>query len=159
MDQQLAVFPSVSSLIIAALAVFIGPLVTALVARKQMEASQRVAVKQVVSPIRQAWINELRTLLADIIGKCHHYNTDGFEDRGENEYLHITAQIALLALYINPNEQDHVDPLEQVNGMHSSILSGGSGDNDTAFWLAYRQTVILSQAILKKEWERVKGEI
>jgi hypothetical protein len=48
--------------VIALVAVFVGPFVSILVARRQIKAS-------LVSANRQAWIKELRSTLADCIGK------------------------------------------------------------------------------------------
>jgi hypothetical protein len=61
------------SLIIAALAVFVGPLVTLRIGRKQIELSRRIASKQVVAPMRQAWINTFREKLAELTGNAFHY--------------------------------------------------------------------------------------
>jgi hypothetical protein len=50
----------VLSLIVAALAVFFGPLITLKISRKQFELSRRIADKQIIAPMRQAWIEKLR---------------------------------------------------------------------------------------------------
>lgn len=65
------------SLVVAALAVFVSPLVSWLVARRQfkntLELTQRqinsslaVANKQIIAPMRQKWINDLRDLVAEL---------------------------------------------------------------------------------------------
>jgi hypothetical protein len=149
----------VLSLVVAALAVFFGPFVSWFVAKKQIEASIRVSNKQVIAPIRQAWINELRILLAELTGKCAHYWAAGYEDREDAEYQHITELVSKLTLYINPTEQDHISLLEKVKEMESAISSGGSTENDKLFWSAHEASVKLGQTILKREWERVKNEI
>ncbi len=61
----------VLSLIVAALAVFVGPFVTAWVARVQMRASLRAANKQIVGPMRQQWIEALRDLIAELSSEAH----------------------------------------------------------------------------------------
>ena len=48
------------SLAIALLAVFFGPLISTNIAKRQIESSEKIALKQVVAPMRQAWINGLR---------------------------------------------------------------------------------------------------
>ena len=147
------------SLIVAMLAVFVGPFISLLVAKKQIKNSLRITNKQIIAPIRQAWINELRTLLADISGKCAHYWASGYEEREDSDYQHITEAISKLSLYINPNEDEHIELLNIVQIMEKSLSLGGSIENDKSFWLAHEQTVKKSQIVLKKEWDRVKSEI
>ncbi len=62
MDKSIPVL----SLIVAALAVFVGPLISWLVAKRQLASSLEVANKQIIAPMRQAWINDLRDLLAEL---------------------------------------------------------------------------------------------
>ena len=68
---------SILSLIVAALAVAVAPLVSWLttkrqintsfaLARDQMHTSLETANKQITAPMRQAWINKLRELLAEL---------------------------------------------------------------------------------------------
>jgi len=159
MSAELISLLPILSLIVAALAVFFGPLISWLVAKNQTESSLRISNKQVIAPIRQAWINELRNLLAEITGKCDHYWASGFEDREDAEYQHITELVSKLTLYINPTEEDHKALLHQVKEMESGLSGGGSRENDERFWKAHKATVKLGQTILKKEWERVKNEI
>lgn len=158
----------VLSLIVAALAVFFGPLISWFVAKRQTEValknadkqsftSLRIANKQIIAPMRQAWINNLRDLLAELLGKCEHYWAAGFEDREDQEYQRITELKNKLALFINPNEKDHLALLEQAQTMIGGIGCGKSGDEK--FWTAHKSTMELSQKILKTEWNRVKEEI
>ncbi|MBE0368684.1 hypothetical protein [Pseudoalteromonas aurantia] len=149
----------VLSLAVAALAVFFGPLISMIVANRKSRHDLRVANKQIIAPIRQSWINELRILLADITGKCAHYWAAGYEDRSDSEYLHITEAISRLNLYLNLNEEDHLQLLEHIKEMEAAISSGSSLENDARFWAAHRSTISQSQLILKREWERVKNEI
>ena len=72
---------SILSLVVALLAVFIGPFVSWKVAKKQIESSTRVARQQLLGPMRQAWINELRELISETASSCLHYWQAGFEDR------------------------------------------------------------------------------
>jgi uncharacterized protein YneF (UPF0154 family) len=63
-----AVIP-VLSLVVALLAVFVGPFVSWKVVKKQIESSSRTARQQMLGPMRQAWINELRELIAEVASK------------------------------------------------------------------------------------------
>jgi len=147
------------SLVVAALAVFFGPIVTYLVAKEKNTTSIQVSNKQIIAPIRQEWINSLRELIADISGKCAHYWSSGFEDRNDDEYRHITELVYKLQLYINPNEEDHSTLLKNVREMTSALSAGSSAENDENFWSSHKEVMSISQSILKREWERVKNEI
>ena len=147
------------SLAIAAIAVFVGPLISLRINKAQMEANIRLAHKGVVSPIRQAWINELRQILAELTGQCSYYWAAGYEERTDQEYQNITLLIARLKLYINPKEEDHNQLLDYVFQMESELARGDEGGTHSKFWYAHTATVTQAQLILKKEWERVKHEI
>jgi len=147
------------SLIIAMLAVVVGPLISMRISTKQNANNLRIANKQVIAPIRQSWINELRVLLADITGKCSHYWASGYEDRTDAEYQYITESINKLNLYINPKEESHLKLIVYITEMHNALLSGSSTENDAEFWNSHQLAIDQSQLVLKKEWERVKNEI
>src|ERR1035437_5167435 len=57
---------SVLSLVVAALAVFVGPIISLYIGRRQVASTLEVANKQITAPMRQAWINSLRDLLAEL---------------------------------------------------------------------------------------------
>ena len=147
------------SLVVAVLAVFIGPIVTLLVSKQKNSTSIQVSNKQIIAPIRQEWINNLRDLIADISGKCAHYWASGFEEREDDEYRHITELVHKLQLYINPKENDHAKLLNKVREMEYALSSHGNPENDEKFWSAHHEVMATAQAILKREWERVKNEI
>jgi hypothetical protein len=54
------------SLVIALLAVFVGPFVSWHITKRQIESSARLANKQIAAPLQIAWANELRKLLAEL---------------------------------------------------------------------------------------------
>ncbi len=147
------------SLIIAMLAVVVGPLISMRISKKQNANNLRIANKQIIAPIRQSWINELRGLLADITGKCSHYWASGYEDRSDAEYQYITESINKLNLYINPKEESHLKLIVYITEMHNALLSGSSTESDAEFWKSHKLSIDQSQFVLKKEWERVKNEI
>lgn len=74
------------SLAVAVLAVFVGPLLSQRVARRQVVSSLEVANKQIIAPMRQVWINNLRNLLAELASSALHYYVAGYEDRTDEEY-------------------------------------------------------------------------
>ena len=154
-----------ASLVIAGLAVFVGPFVSWRVAKKQIEnaaelakyqmaASAEVAKKQMLGPMRQAWINELRALVAEIVSDCLHYFQAGYEDREDRDYQRIALIEHKLALLINPKEELHQTLLHQVRTMVRSLEHGKEGEID--FINAYETVVATAQAVLKTEWNVVK---
>lgn len=64
---------SILSLIVAILAVFIGPIISLRIARRQVCSSLEIANKQVIAPMRQAWINNLRDLISELTSSALHY--------------------------------------------------------------------------------------
>ena len=98
---------STLSLIVAALAVVVGPMVSWAIAKRQIRSSLEVSNKQITAPMRQAWINKLRELLAELTSSALHYYVAGFEDRTDEEYQRVTLLEARIQLMLNPNEEDH----------------------------------------------------
>ena len=152
----------VLSLIIAALAVFVGPLVTLRIGRKQIELSRRVASKQIVAPMRQAWINTFREKLAELTGSAVHYWYNrplGAETKelGDEEQRRLTQLEHEIELFINPTEEDHKELLEAIRQM-ILVLERGSEEKGR-FNPAREKATMLGQKIFKTEWNRIKNDI
>lgn len=145
------------SLTIALLAVFVGPFISWRIAKRQIDSSQRISNKQIIAPIRQAWINELRNYLSEIISSSHHYFVAGFEDRTDEEYKRLTELEHRITLMLNPNEEDNENLLKVMRDMMNSI--NGGKEYDDQFIQSQSKITELSQRILKKEWIRVKEEV
>lgn len=149
---------SILSLCVAGLAVFVGPIISMSISNKQILSATQTSKKQIISPIRQAWINELRIIISELTARSTHYWASGFEERKDNEYYRITELEHKLRLYLNPKEKDHSELLEKVKIMTNKI----GADNfmkDKLFWEAHEAVMVISQQILKREWERVKNDI
>ena len=106
------------SLIVAALAVFVGPIISWSIAQRQIRASSALASdqirssleasnKQIIAPMRQTWINNLRDLLAELTSSALHYYVAGFEDRTEEEYQRVSLLESKVRLMLNAKEDDH----------------------------------------------------
>lgn len=67
----------VGSLIVAAVAVFVGPLISLRVAKRQTETALAVAQKQVIAPMRQKWIDSLRDRVAKFVSTPAKYQGSG----------------------------------------------------------------------------------
>ncbi|HEV2265463.1 MAG TPA: hypothetical protein VGR79_13150 [Stellaceae bacterium] len=147
----------VLSLAVALLAVFVGPLISWYIAKRQIESSLAVANKQIVAPMRQAWINNLRDILAELTSSALHYYVAGFEDRTDAEYRTLTLLEHKIQLMLNPQEKDHKQLEALIKKM---ILAIGAGrDGDRPFNECHPAVIDLSRKILKREWDRVKNGI
>jgi hypothetical protein len=145
------------SMIIAILAVFVGPFISWKIAKRQIASSLRAANKQIVAPMRQAWINNLRDLIAEISSSALHYYQAGFEDREDIEYKRLTELEGRISLMLNFKEDDHKKLHDLIRRMLNGLDRGKQGDQDFAG--AHPQVLALSRDVLKREWNRVKEEI
>jgi hypothetical protein len=147
----------VLSLIVAALAVFFQPLISLYSTRKQIELSRRIASKQIVAPMRQEWINDLRAKVAELLGSALHYWNAGFEERKDDEYKRLEILEQEVILRVNPKEADHTEMLASIREMLGALNAGPSGFD--RFVVTHRRTTFLAQKIFKTEWDRIKNDI
>ena len=146
---------STLSLIVAVLAVVVGPCVALTIARRQIRASLVATNKQITAPMRQAWINKLRELLVELTSSAEHYYVAGYEDRTDKEYQRVTLLQAHIRLMLNPNEEDH-QHLERLMRRMVTEIEKGKSD---VFPVLLIEVIDLSRKILKREWDRVKNPI
>lgn len=145
---------STLSLIVAALAVVVGPSVSFIIARRQVRASLEASNKQITAPMRQAWINRLRELLAELASSALHYYVAGFEERTDEEYQRVTLLQAHIQLMLNSSEDDH-RRLEALIEKMVNEIQYEKGKEDR-FPDVHTEVIALSRTILKREWDRVK---
>ena len=149
---------SILSLIVAVLAVVIGPCVSLTIARRQVCASLGTADKQITAPMRQAWINKLRELLAEFTANVVHGRVAGGVEKRPDEYnTQLLFLLSHIELMLNPNEDDH-----QHLGALMQKMVGKIGDQDGTHeeLSTIRADLLdLSRKILKREWDRVKEPI
>lgn len=148
---------SILSLIVAILAVFVGPFVSWFIARRQLASSLEVANKQIVAPMRQAWINSLRDLLAELTSTALHYHVAGFDERTDEEYRRLTHLEHKVAMMLNPLEDDHKRLEELIGKMISGLERGRDAEAD--FPDVHLAVMDLSRQIFKREWNRVRDRI
>jgi len=147
---------SLLSLVIAALAVFVGPMINRNTAQRQLMASLEIANKQIIAPLREAWISSLRELLAELASSALHYYVAGFEERTDQEYKHLTLLQTRVSLMLNPLEDDHKELERCIRKMVGAINDHPSAD---VFPKMHDKVIDLSRRILKREWNRVKAPI
>lgn len=143
---------TLTSLAIAFLALFISPFVNA-----------RNSKRQVIAPMRQAWINALRDKISEFLGMISinrlaycsstHW-TDERKERAEKldleHYAKLQFLVASINLHINPEEPEHIALValleDAVKDYHDTFVSDDK----------HKAIVDLSQKILKTEWEVTK---
>lgn len=138
------------SLVVAAIAVFFGPLIQLFIAKAQIRAS-------VLSANRQTWINELREQIAAFIILAMdlkaHFEFELFD---RPTFLQKLSEMRLryitVNLMLNPKEADH---RRLVELLQNAIDVGRKGVEPEK--MNVPGIVELSQTILKREWERVKA--
>jgi len=145
------------SLIIAALAIFVGPFISLYVAKRQVRSSLEVANRQITSPMRQVWINALRDLLSELCSSAHHYFVAGYEDRADSEYQRLTHLESKIQLMLKAKEDDHIQLEKLIREMVSSLERGKQAD--ATFVEVHQKIITLSRQVLKREWDVVKEPI
>ena len=148
--------PAVVSAITALVAVIVGPIITLLVARKQINAS-------VLSGNRQQWINRLRDELASLVAIVHHLpsahaNESISTDAAIEKYGEFVEKAQTVKLLINPKEPDHTNLVKLIENASDQIIASINSNRAKASELEAAAAAIVScaQSILKREWERVK---
>lgn len=149
---------SVLSLVVAALAVFVGPIVMWAIARRQIEASRLLTTQQMLGPMRQAWINSLRQKVAELLSSTLHYAVAGFEDRTDAEYQRLTLLEQEIVLTVNPLEDDHRALIRAMRNLVGSLHRGVKMPDEN-FIKAHEQVTQLAQRILKQEWNRIRDAV
>jgi len=145
-------------LVIAALAVFFGPLITLCIANRQMKSAERIAQQNLIGPIRQAWITDLRKRLAEVTALSLHYFQAGYEDREDTEYQHLTLLGQEINLMLSPDmDVEHRQLLKAIGDMHAALRRGP--DRTQEFIDAYEKTLDLARNVLRAEWQRVKHNV
>lgn len=146
------------SLITAILAVIFGPIISWKIARREIASSLKSANKQIVAPMRQAWINSLRDLIAEISSSALHYDrTWLFKNRTDAEFKRLTELEGKISLMLNFKEDDHKKLYDLIRDMLKSLNHEKGGKN--TFDVIYPEVLALTREILKREWNRVKEDI
>jgi len=157
--EKVAVIITIFSGIVALLALFLGPFVTFLIGKRQ-----------IISPMRQTWINELRELLSQFILISHNYQ-DNLSLKGEkSHYQELLTIHYRLVLMINRNEFRHRELIKKTKRITKLVTKSEMGrttkiiraDIDmepirNKLTKHIKELIELSQDILKEEWEATKG--
>lgn len=158
------------SLIIAAFAVIVGPFVSYKVAKNQQDNSIKLANKQVIAPMRQVWINNLRDDVSEFlslslwfyVSEMHDHNVNSEideETERDNQSLKTDRKLSFLQtkieLMLNPVEDDHKALIRHLSECKETAFH----DKKREFSKSHKAASAKCSEILKREWERVKNEI
>jgi hypothetical protein len=159
---EVAPVVSLVSACTALVASIIGPVITLTVARRQFNAT-------VISASRQKWIESLRDMLAELIALIAAASVvkSRWKDKWDSgrgplkaepalleKFEHIVLAQSKIRLLLNPTEADHQQLHETIQTTIARLRSEESLDADTQRDM--RTITALGQAILKREWQRVK---
>jgi len=111
--------------------------------------------------MRQAWINTLRDLVAELTGDTLHYLTAGHNFKGYENFQRLTFLESKIQLMLNPNEEDDQKLEWMIRTMMEGFQGLQRGDEQARqkFISAHPEVIKLSRAVLKREWNRVKDKI
>jgi hypothetical protein len=147
-------------------AAVIGPLVTIYATNKQNQTTLRVARDQIsastVSASRQKWIDSLRDTIAEFLAVAGQQSYLALKDEGAAWADDASAQRVVLlrariALLINPRETDHRELFQMVTELMSLVRAMRDPAARRRSSELHHDITEKAQAILKREWERVKS--
>ena len=151
-------------------AIFVGNKRSLKISEMQIEASTKLANKQLISPMRQIWIGNLRSRMSEYLSLSEQFyrfmhDTKGvkeFQKDNNMEIIPKDAEMKLDSLYLeihlmlNDKEHDHLLLNVTMDKLRRHIF-----DKDLTsekFYTTYRSITDLCKSILKREWEVVKND-
>lgn len=168
---------------IAFLAVFVGPLLTWKMTKRQLEQASeleerkrtdalyaeierrkiehQLANKQIVAPMRQAWINKLRDDIAAFFPAAFRVTSQAHPDRFGAHMAEMLRLYARIELSLNLGEEDHRHLFELLSMLTQYALQKPGGVDPSSwdtFWKSQREIRRAAASVLKREWDRVKTE-
>ena len=155
---------ALASLAIALLAVVVGPWISWRVAQHQAVVSRGVANKQIIAPMRQAWIEKLRDRVAHLLSLSWWYYVSGRVDESDEDddlagskvERRLRFLLQEIELTLNLSESDHVNLLNELTLVVNGALEIERGID--VFPEHHTKASELCRKVLKREWEVVKRE-
>jgi hypothetical protein len=123
-----------------------------------MALTERTAARQLVLPMRQAWLSELRAKLADLVATSMHYYVAGYDDRPDEEYRRLGLLEQHLKLLLDPGNVEHQ---RLVNAMRSAVEAiGGTGPKGhERFAEAHITLEKQARELVQREWASLQEPI
>jgi hypothetical protein len=168
---------------IALLAVIFGPVITWKLTSRQISESRAIedrrradsrlddeqrrhderqfANKQIVAPMRQAWINKLRENIATLLQAAFQVAYGPGPSPDVPNFVRVVETMAQIELSLNLNEEDHRALLDLLSKLVTKCVDNPGSPNPShwvAFWQEQRAIRKAAAAVLKREWDRVKTD-
>ncbi|EQB0500679.1 hypothetical protein ACYARM_004624, partial [Vibrio alginolyticus] len=141
----------------ALLAVVVGPVVSLVIAKKQIKSS-------VVSKNRQDWIVSLRTQVSELVSDFQYLpnaSIDGVLPREQLIALHrdVLRKCNSVRLHLNLEEKEHIELMEMFDDMSQMLLDHINGKLFSHTEMTGLCNVAIEQCsfVIKIEWEKVKS--
>jgi hypothetical protein len=135
--------------IVAIFAAVVGPVVTYTVTMRQLQVQLTVAKAQVISPMRQAWINKLRERIAvfsALTSLIIVFKNSGTEHRKDVREMYELSQEILLLLHVGEPEHD------LIALKVTELLKCTTSDNKADIGQIQRELRKITQKVLHDEW-------
>jgi hypothetical protein len=147
---------AVISAIVAVVAVVVGGLWSWNAAKKQAEAAMLIGHHQIISPMRQAWINKLRERIAEFKGLLFMRQFELETQQLDRTYhLAIFQKYEEIKLLIHKGEPDHEEIVRCCEVMLHALTDTPQIDPQQLISGSKALTAI-AQKVLKDEWEVTK---
>ena len=158
------------SLGVSIMAIFFGNKRSLKIAEMQIESSTKLANKQLISPMRQIWIDNLRSRMSEFLSLSEKFyrlfndpqGSIDFQKNNNMEIIPNDAEMKLDSLYLeiylmlNEKENDHLLLHVTMDQFRRHLF-----DKDVTsekFYTTYTSITDLCKSILKREWEVVKND-
>ncbi|NHF72807.1 hypothetical protein [Paracoccus xiamenensis] len=118
-------------------------------------ANRRLAQEMKIAEFRQAWLDRLRTRLADFLALMTilYQDTDAPTDEQKRQRAQqLSLCLHEIMMMLNMDDPNSVDLLREIRSFRRELLDG-SDEASSA------KIVELSQAILNRGWDRIKEDI
>jgi hypothetical protein len=146
----------VLSLAIALLAVFVGPFVSWLITKRQIESAQRLANKQIAAPLQIAWANELRKLLAEFCTTGWLITRHPHPDVVRAESTRLMQVGHEIIVMLNPNQKSHSLLMKAID--ETAYALKDTKQDSERHSNATKQLMGLAQAVIQEEYVRVRAD-
>ena len=165
--------------ILAILAVVVGPMISLLIAKWQIAASSKIACnqmrvssehvrdqirasvdtcnKQIVAPMRQAWANNLRDLLAELTDTASEIRATDADHRNDERTNRLHLLETKVKFMLDPYEENHQRLEVLILEMIGVTLPEQASDDEYA--RVTREVIALSRTIIAGEWNRVREPV
>jgi hypothetical protein len=143
----------------------IGAIVAALITGLVSLLGLIISKEQKVSEFRQAWIDSLRSELANLIAHAnaiHGAGTAAFGSASEtwkivrDDFVGINQSAANIRLRLNPKEKEAQAVLKKIEALEK-LLAPGKAMDYSEMNRVEKELVAEAQVLLKNEWTRVRN--